>query len=555
MRRNTAFIMVYLFYLSIIPANAEYFNYRAHDITSDGGRISGATIGKADATDNAILNDLIVRSPWVDVRAHGAACDNVTDDSANINTAMAAATKAIYIPGPCVVNAATITGKSGINIFGNGRTSELRTTNTSNFSILTLNAIDNVKISGVTFSGNAVGTDPVDPVIGIDIKQTKNIEVTSNVFSTLNYGIRILDTSVQDNNTRGTHIHHNKFLSAYGDANGGYGILHVRAWETLIDHNIYSPGPFGRHGVYLSAGTRHTIVDHENIEGTRLAGISVNSGTNAADAIYNVVIDTFIIKGSGVPTAYAYCLNVTGGLSDSKIINGIMSDCAADGMYIQAADASMFPFSLDISHNQVISSQGVGIALYDIRDSTIMGNLVRNSGLDNASLSDIILGNISAVASYNTFIGNQARSSLRWGINLGAATNNNSVRDTTAPSTTQEKVIDNGTGNRLHENFNGIQTASIVAGVLTVDAAAGSLVKVTVDNDVTVTLKTYSAIKGQPLEFIFIQNGTGGYAVAFAGSYETAWVDTGNTANKVSSIKFIHDGTKFQQVGAQMLYH
>jgi len=56
---------------------------------------------------------------------------------------------------------------------------------------------------------------------------------------------------------------------------------------------------------------------------------------------------------------------------------------------------------------------------------------------------------------------------------------------------------------------------------------------------------------GQRLTFTFIQNGTGGWAVTWNAIFKVNWTNTGNTANKRSSITVAYDGTNWIDVAAQ----
>jgi hypothetical protein len=60
--------------------------------------------------------------------------------------------------------------------------------------------------------------------------------------------------------------------------------------------------------------------------------------------------------------------------------------------------------------------------------------------------------------------------------------------------------------------------------------------------------------KGMRLTFRILQDGTGGRAVTWNAQYKHAWSDTGNTANKQSTISFAFDGTSWIQVGGQSPY-
>jgi len=60
--------------------------------------------------------------------------------------------------------------------------------------------------------------------------------------------------------------------------------------------------------------------------------------------------------------------------------------------------------------------------------------------------------------------------------------------------------------------------------------------------------------KGQRIAYRIVQNATGGFAITWNAVFKHAWADTGNTANKFSSISFRYDGTNWRQEGAQSPY-
>lgn len=65
---------------------------------------------------------------------------------------------------------------------------------------------------------------------------------------------------------------------------------------------------------------------------------------------------------------------------------------------------------------------------------------------------------------------------------------------------------------------------------------------------------TVKHVKGMKMIFKFLQDATGGRTVTWNAQYKHAWSDTGNTANKLSTIMFIYNGTNWVQVGAQSPY-
>lgn len=463
----------------------------------------------------------------------------------------------VFIPVGTHLVVTTINVPADVRITGGGYDSVLQTTATSSHSLMSLSGSDRVVIKGVRFLGNGVGTDPITPSVGVDIFQSDDVEITSCFFDAFNHDIRIIDDTVNADNCSGITIHDNHFFSAYGDGNGGYGILNVRANNTLVHDNTFGPGPFGRHCIYVSAGSTFVTVHDNVIRGCRLAGISMNSGIASGDGISRVNIHHNTILGSGTLTSFGYGINATGGITNSQISNNIIDLAANNGIYIQSADGSIVPSNLIISENTISSAQGIGIAVYDCVDCQIINNRLNNNGQNGTDITDIDLGNINATSSGNKVSGNHSTSAMRHLVVVGTGVGGTNVSDNYSTTMTRNKVQDAGNNTRICEYQDGWQTATISSGVVTLDPAAGSNVKVTLNQNVTnFTLTTYGALAGSPLNIIFTQDGTGGWTVAFDASlFATAWSNAGNTLNKVSSIRFVFDGAKFQQVGAQMAYH
>lgn len=85
MKRWLCASLALIFYMSLLPwAGADYFNYRAHDIASDGGNITGFdNITNTGYGGTQRTGDLITKGPWVDVRAYGAVANDNTKGTVN----------------------------------------------------------------------------------------------------------------------------------------------------------------------------------------------------------------------------------------------------------------------------------------------------------------------------------------------------------------------------------------------------------------------------------------------------------------------------------------
>lgn len=91
------------------------------------------------------------------------------------------------------------------------------------------------------------------------------------------------------------------------------------------------------------------------------------------------------------------------------------------------------------------------------------------------------------------------------------------------------------------------------AATIAVDASKGRAYAVTLAGNRTMGAPT-NPRTGQRISFEIIQDGTGGRTLAWNAAFKHAWVDTGNTLSKRSTIDFRYNGANWVQVGAQSPY-
>jgi len=120
----------------------------------------------------------------------------------------------------------------------------------------------------------------------------------------------------------------------------------------------------------------------------------------------------------------------------------------------------------------------------------------------------------------------------------------------------EQPIINSSTGQNNQMGGNGFVSTSPAAIAAGLDAKhLGGTVEIeTTLTGALLVAALGSPFIGQRFKFTFIQDGTGGRAVTWVGTYKLTWSDTGNTLNKRSSIAVVWDGTNFNQDGAQTPY-
>lgn len=103
----------------------------------------------------------------------------------------------------------------------------------------------------------------------------------------------------------------------------------------------------------------------------------------------------------------------------------------------------------------------------------------------------------------------------------------------------------------------GIQTYTHTGTTYQANPMLGRMIDITLQANITMNAMDaiYKGGVGNQVTFKFIQDGTGGRTVAWNADFRQAWSNTGNTANKVSTITFEWNGTDWFQVGAQSPYY
>lgn len=202
-------------------------------------------------------------------------------------------------------------------------------------------------------------------------------------------------------------------------------------------------------------------------------------------------------------------------------------------------------------------------------------NLLRNVDADQAGGSTHC---IKLVGNSNILRDSRAGNTTDRGVRV--AGNSNLLDNVLADTCTVAYTIESGTGNTIGRitKLNGsgsgtdsgtstkfaVYSREVQVAVLSVptetvlvsgvDASTANTFQVTLTAARTVGAPS-SPITGQRISFLFLQDGTGGWAVSWNTVFKVSWSSTGNTAGKRSSVAFIYDGTNWIQDGAQVVWY
>jgi len=199
-----------------------------------------------------------------------------------------------------------------------------------------------------------------------------------------------------------------------------------------------------------------------------------------------------------------------------------------------------------------------------------------NNVSDNyfANQTNIILWRGTSSASYNIFSENTHGGSNPNFRNLFSTAspnisgvgneliNNNNIQFEEQDSSFSQRISVTGHRDKLLHDIQTIAGGSSLTpnlGLLTGLASQlnglpkGNTFKITLDQDMLINLPTNVA-DGEEMIFLFIQDGTGGWDVTWNSQYKVSWSDTGNTLNKISTIKFVWVSPSHYQIGAQTPY-
>jgi len=358
------------------------------------------TLSHADFEDKS-YDDLVIlpESNIQNVITYGATGDGSTDDTTNINTAIAALTAGdtLFFPaGTYIVSSALTDIPSNTSVLGAGR-------NTS---------IIKIKDSAVAGTGTAftvMGTaDSGTNLIFSDFTIDGNQDNQSWVWNkNANYLLSIRATNVlvrncefKENVANGTGVPTNGseviFDSVWSHDHGKKPFYFGEDVANVKVVNCFAYNSTNDSGIGISQGSYRLQIIGNHCYGNGTAGIRV--GVSAGEATTKDTRDVVVMGndcyGNVTGIVYGDAAETTGGslYRDSLFVGNLIHDNTGDGFYSAYVGAGI------VANNQITSNGRSGMHLINSRNLQILGNNIANNNQDDASYDGIFIVDTSADA-------------------------------------------------------------------------------------------------------------------------------------------------------------
>jgi len=372
---------------------------------------------------------------------------------------------------------------------------------------------------------------------GVKIQVSSNVRVANNIFQNGSSGVQV---QTHTNTYSNIDISNNIFDTLRFSA------IYVEPVGAVTINNVSISG-----NIVKNYCTQSTATGQASIPRVGIYMAGVNGGTIIGNSTKDGAYDT-----------QAFITSVDNGVIVSS---NTVDNAAGVGFYLDHQSQNMV-FSSNITKQTADAGFKWSNGIYTVRDNAnikFIGN-VAGSTTGIPARGFYVLGGTSSL--FSEFLNNSS-----YGGKFDIVGNRYVARNNVAWANAAQAY--NGTNNILSGNgyFDGTDdTAAWVPFVsndsqgyqspaytasYTPDASLGQIVVVgTLTDNITINAPT-NATRGQRLTFFLLQDGTGGRTVTWNSTYKGNWSDTGNTANKRSSVEYYYDGTNWRQVGGQMAWN
>lgn len=317
------------------------------------GALGGTTPAPAVVTTLAASSNANIRTTKgnfnviLNVKDFGALGDGSTNDTTRISDAIAAlpSTNAIlYFPaGIYITDAITITGKTGLTVFGDGNGTSTIKSRTGSV-VMNVTASTNVNVHFLTFDGNCSVRTAGQTAVTFDVSQ--NLIFTNNTIKNAGqYNILVGGGSTQNTNVN---ITNNVLLGGYAD---GINLQYVSRF--VVANNV------------IDGVDDDCIAVGYNASGFSTQGVVANNYCRARN-------DLGTATGRGIWVGKATHILIVGNNIDT---------IKQTGIWISDDGTGTYPEYISVKNNKVrnvATSSGHGIVAYKTNYVTLEGNTVEN---------------------------------------------------------------------------------------------------------------------------------------------------------------------------------
>jgi hypothetical protein len=323
-----------------------------------------------------------------------------------------------------------------------------------------------------------------------------------------------------------------------------------------------------------STPVREVVIAHNAVRTTTYGVRIFRNNSQAADVSHVLISDNnFVLRDDDTsPIGLKAVVDFTTALyavSDIRIANNLArveGDSVTSTLcHLLASDTAAQRHSRVAIDNNQVSGITLGVVLRTNATNglgavRVNGNVFWNldpSDLGAAAFGVLTIQPAGAIAflevSNNSFVDDRGGSAaMAHGVEIAGAVTALAVGDNSYSGMTVDNYHE--TGATVTTRLDGINLAVPEGGLVAGVNASESLTFRTTLTAARVVGAPILPVIGRRIVFEFIQNGTGGWAVTWNAVFKVTWSDTGNTANKRTSIAFIYDGTNWNQDGAQAPY-
>jgi len=385
------------------------------------------------------IQDIVTKTPIVDVRYYGAKGDGITDDTTAIQNAINS-NKIIYFPPGTYKITSPLSLNSNNYLYGNKKYSKIIVE--SDIHIISTSLKNNITIENLWFYGNGGAgnasnlyfTDCNDLTIknciienapnrGINISTSNRVEIINNLLisngknktsdgETIYLGLctnsLIMGNKIYDTGTHGinffrsdqTNCSHNIIDTCGHTGITGSGYTGGSAEFCIVEGNTIKN--VSRSGIIIENGANYCSISNNTIDGACDYGIIVSDGADGPGPIQCVIIGNTIynintpVTGDGTGIR-VYGTNTTPS-NNAIIVGNTIENTEGYGVQIKYSNYS------SITGNSIKSSLN-GIRLDDCIGCSVNGNIVYYSDSDGFSIVNCnycsICGNTSVNNSVN----------------------------------------------------------------------------------------------------------------------------------------------------------